>query len=56
MSSLVLVEHNNHTMHPTTRNTLAAALELNSHVTLLVVGHQCEKVVEQAAVLAGVHS
>lgn len=43
-------------MHPTTRNTLAAALELDSHVTLLIVGHQCEKVVEQAAVLAGVHS
>jgi electron transfer flavoprotein alpha subunit len=55
MSTLVLVEHNNQTMHPATRNVLAAALELDSKPTLLVVGHQCSAVAEQVAALAGVH-
>lgn len=56
MSALVLVEHNNQTLHPATRNSLAAALELGGEVTLLVVGHQCKTVAEQAAKLAGVHA
>ena len=56
MSTLVLVEHNNHTMHPATRNILAAALELDNKPTLLVVGHQCGEVAAQAATLAGVHA
>lgn len=56
MSTLILVEHNNKTIHPATRNTLAAALELKEPVTLLVVGYQCEEVAKQAATLAGVNS
>ncbi|WP_298622904.1 FAD-binding protein [uncultured Legionella sp.] len=56
MSTLILVEHNNQTLHPSTRNVLAAALELDSTPTLLVVGHQCRTVAEQAAELAGVHA
>jgi electron transfer flavoprotein alpha subunit len=56
MSTLILVEHNNHTMHPATRNTLAAALELDNKPILLVVGHQCGEVAAQAATLAGVHA
>lgn len=56
MSALVLVEHNNNTMHPATRNTLAAALELDDKPTLLVVGHQCRAVADEAATLAGVHA
>lgn len=56
MSTLVLVEHNNQALHPATRNTLAAALELDKQPTLLVVGHQCRAVAEQAASLAGVHA
>jgi len=56
MSTLILVEHNNQVMHPTTRNTLAAALELDEQPTLLVIGHQCKGVAEQAASLAGSHS
>lgn len=54
MSTLVLVEHNNHTMHLGTRNTLAAALELGDKVTLFVAGYQCKAVAEEAACLAGV--
>jgi electron transfer flavoprotein alpha subunit len=56
MSTLVLVEHDNRTMHSATRNTLAAALELDKEPTLLVVGYQCRTVAEQAAQLAGVHA
>lgn len=56
MSTLVLVEHNNQSIHPSTRNILSAALELDKEPTLLVVGHQCKAVADQAAELAGVHS
>ena len=55
MGVLVLVEHNNHTMSAATRNILAAALELDSKPTLLVVGYQCASVAEQAAALGGVN-
>ena len=56
MSILVLVEHNNQTMHPATRNTLAAALELDDKPILLVIGYQCSAVVDQVARLAGAHA
>lgn len=56
MSTLILVEHDNQTLHPATRNTLAAALEYGGEVSLLVAGHQCQAVAEQAATLAGAHT
>lgn len=56
MSSLVLVEHNNKTIHPATRTVLTAALELKEKPVLLVVGHECQEVAKQAAALAGVSS
>lgn len=56
MSTLVLVEHDNSSMHPATRQVLAAALELNKEPTLLVVGHECAAVAQQAATLSGVHA
>jgi electron transfer flavoprotein alpha subunit len=56
MSAFVLVEHNNQTMHPATRNALAAALQLDPNPTLLVVGSNCSKVAEEAAGLKGVHA
>lgn len=56
MSTLVLVDHDNQTMHATTRNTLTAALAFGHQPTLLVVGHDCRSVAEQAATLAGVQS
>lgn len=55
MSTLVLVEHDNKRVHPSTRNALAAALELDNEPTLLVIGYECDAVVEQASRLAGVH-
>lgn len=56
MSALVIVEHNNQVINATTRNTLAAALELDSNPVLLVAGLNCRQVAEQAATLSGVHS
>jgi electron transfer flavoprotein alpha subunit len=56
MSTLVIVEHNNMHMHSATRNTLAAALEMDKSPTLLVVGYQCQSVAKEAASLEGVHS
>ncbi|MGL5741542.1 MAG: electron transfer flavoprotein subunit alpha/FixB family protein [Legionella sp.] len=56
MSTLVLVEHDNQTLHPSTRNVLTAALAFGGEPTLLVIGHQCKAVAEQADSLAGVHA
>lgn len=56
MSTLVLVEHDNQSMHPATKNVLAAALELDDKPILLIAGYQCRGVAEQAAVMKGVHS
>ena len=56
MSTLVLVEHDNHRMQSATRNTIAAALSFDSNPICLVVGHQCKDVAEQVACIAGVHA
>ncbi len=54
MPTLILVEHDNQKMNPSTRNVLSAALQLDEKPTLLVVGHQCQSVADEAATLAGV--
>lgn len=54
MSTLVIAEHNNQHLHPVTRTTVAAALQLDPNPVLLVVGSECEQVANEAAGLAGV--
>ncbi|HRD69560.1 MAG TPA: FAD-binding protein [Legionella sp.] len=54
MSTLILVEHDNNTMHPATKNMLAAALEIDNEPTMLVVGDQCKMVADQVASMGGV--
>lgn len=49
MRILVIAEHDNQTLKPATLSTLAAAAELGSNITLLVAGHQCQAVADQAA-------
>lgn len=56
MSTLIIVEHNNQLMQASTRQVLAAALQLHENPTLLVVGYECQTVAEQAAELKGVGS
>lgn len=56
MHTLILVEHDNKIMQPSTRNVLAAARELKEQTVLLVVGYNCRAVALEAAKLAGVDS
>lgn len=56
MSALILVEHNNKEMLPSNHSVLTAALQLDDEPVLLVVGHHCQAVAEQAAKLAGAHA
>ncbi|MFA5959842.1 MAG: FAD-binding protein [Tatlockia sp.] len=56
MSTLVVVEHNNSTLHANTLHVVTAALALDKPVVLLVMGLACQAVAEQAACIAGVHA
>lgn len=56
MSTLVIVEHNNQEMHPSTSHVVAAAKQLNENVILLVVGFNCDSVALQAAIIEGVEA
>lgn len=49
MRILVIAEHDNQALKPATLSTLAAAVALGDDITLLVAGHQCQAVAEQAA-------
>lgn len=54
MRTLILVEHDNHTLSASARHVLAAALLLDSQPIICVVGFHCQTVAREAAVLAGV--
>lgn len=54
MSTLIIVEHDNHVMHSSTRHVLTAALQFKEKPVLLVVGYQCQAVAAEVATLAGV--
>lgn len=56
MSTLIIVEHDNQVMQPSTRHVLTAAKQLDDSLVLLVVGHNCQAVVAQAAALEGVQA
>lgn len=56
MSTLVVVEHDNRVMHPSTPHMLSAALQLDKDPIFLVIGNQCQTVAEQVAILAGVNA
>lgn len=56
MSALILVEHDNANLHPSIRNVLTAALQLDDKPILLVAGYHASVVAAQAAALAGVHA
>ena len=54
MSVLVIAEHDNQALRPATAPTLAAARAIGGEVVLLVAGHDCAAVAQQAASLDGV--
>ena len=54
MSILVIVEHDNGAVNAATLNTVAAAQAIGGDVDALVSGHNCSKVAEAAAAIAGI--
>lgn len=56
MSTLIIVEHDNQLMQQSMRHVLAAARQIDTKIVLLVVGHHCQNVANQAAILDGVEA
>jgi len=54
MTSLILAEHDNKTLKPSTLHTITAAAKLGQPLTLLVAGHECGAVAAEAATIQGV--
>lgn len=54
MSILVFAEHDNSTLKAETLKTVAAAQAMGSDITILVAGHNCQAVAEEAAKVNGV--
>lgn len=54
MSVLVLAEHENATLNAATLNAVAAALQIDSSVDILVAGNGCQAAADAAAQIAGV--
>ncbi|CAM9133662.1 unnamed protein product, partial [Pylaiella littoralis] len=53
-STLVIAEHDNVKLSPSSLSAVTAAAELNGDVTLLVLGHEAHDVAQQAAKVTGV--
>lgn len=56
MKTLLIAEHDNHTLRPATLNAMAAATQLGFPVTVLVAGHNCTAVAQAVAKIVGVTS
>jgi electron transfer flavoprotein alpha subunit len=54
MAALVIAEHDNASLKPSTLNTVAAAAKLGGDITVLVAGSNCEAAANAAAQIAGV--
>jgi len=53
MSVLLIADHDNETLSPSTAKALTAAVELGGEVDILVAGSGCKGVAEQAATIEG---
>ena len=56
MKILVIAEHDNTALKGSTNSTIAAAKEISSDISVLVAGHSCSSVSDEAACLDGVTS
>ena len=54
MATLLLADHDNHSIKDTTARALSAAVALGAPVTILVAGHNARAAADAAATLAGV--
>ncbi len=55
MSVLVVADHDNESLKPVTLVSLAAAAEIGGDVDVLVAGHNCDAVANEAAQIGGVN-
>ena len=56
MKILVIAEHDNTSLKGSTNSTIAAAKEISSDISVLVAGHSCSSVSDEAACMDGVTS
>ena len=54
MNILIVAEHDNDCLSPATLNSITAAGDIGGDLHILVAGHNCASVAEQAAAVAGV--
>ena len=54
MVVLVIAEHDNASLKPSTLNTVTAAAQCGSDIHILIAGHQCSAAVDAAAKVSGV--
>lgn len=54
MKTLLLIEHDHTLLKPVNRHVLTAAKKLSDTIDVLIIGHQCERIVEQAQKLPGI--
>ncbi|RUO26456.1 electron transfer flavoprotein subunit alpha [Aliidiomarina minuta] len=54
MSILVVAEHDNQTLNEATLKTITAATQIGGDIAVLVAGHNCQGVVDNATQVAGV--
>jgi len=54
MNILIIAEHDNKRLKPSLANLVTAARQLSSHIEVLVAGHDCQAVAQQAANIQGV--
>ena len=54
MTTLVIAEHDNAALRPSTLNTVTAAVQLGSDVDILVAGSDCQSVAAEAATIGGI--
>ncbi|MGN7613291.1 electron transfer flavoprotein subunit alpha/FixB family protein [Magnetococcales bacterium HHB-1] len=48
MGILIIAEHNNRELHQDTYRVISAAFSINSNIDLLIIGYQCQNVIDQA--------
>lgn len=54
MAALVIAEHDNHHLKPSSLSAVTAAVQIGGPVDVLIAGHECAVVADQAALISGV--
>lgn len=55
MTVLIIAEHNNSVLSPSTRSCVTAALQFGTELDLLIIGNDCDSVCETASMIQGVN-